>query len=89
MAALFRPSSVVPASSISPVAILMTWTALLTTSAGRLWRIDIFRRRPCRYAQHAINCRRCRRSEATPRNVAHEETVGQRDQRDHEGQPVP
>ena len=33
-AALFLPSSV-NVSSISPVAIFMTWTALLITSAGR------------------------------------------------------
>lgn len=42
MAALLLPSSVVPASSISPVAIFMTWTALLTTSAGRLWPFGVF-----------------------------------------------
>jgi hypothetical protein len=34
-AALFLPSSAKKDSSISPVAILMTWTALPVTSAGR------------------------------------------------------
>lgn len=41
-AALLFPSSVWPSSSISPVAIFMTWTALLTTSAGRLCPFGVF-----------------------------------------------
>lgn len=38
-AALLRPSSV--SSSISPVAIFVTWTALEITSAGRLWPFGV------------------------------------------------
>jgi hypothetical protein len=40
-AALLLPSSVVSDSSISPVAIFMTWTAFETTSAGRLWPFGV------------------------------------------------
>jgi hypothetical protein len=40
-AALLRPSSVVPDSSISPVAFLMIVTAFLMTSAGRLWPLGV------------------------------------------------
>jgi hypothetical protein len=40
-AALLLPSSVVPDSLISPVAIFMTWTAFDATSAGRLWPLGV------------------------------------------------
>ena len=79
MAALFRSSSVMPDSSISPVAILMTWTALLITSAGRLWRIDVFGDSHAAKHSTRVDFQRCRRSEVTPGNVAHEENEDQRD----------
>ena len=41
-AALLLPFSVVPESSISPVAIRMTWTAFEITSAGRWWPFGVF-----------------------------------------------
>ena len=40
-AALLLPSSVVPDSSISPVAIFMIVTAFEITSAGRLWPFGV------------------------------------------------